>query len=800
MGAYLWAFVSTGTTWATALGWLASVSLGLFLPGLAVTRAARPAPVPLVVDLGWAGATGLVVALIGWVVDRLLPWSVGSVGFGVVVTLVLLAVPRLRPRLLARPGRAWGRPSALASAAGQLVAVVWMLSTALRGLPPRPGPSGFYYIHDMTFQLAMTGEMDHGLVPTYPMVAGEPLSYHWFVYAIQNHLSVAPGVDRMDVVLRLMPATLFGILILLAAAVAAQLAERPAAGPVAILLVAVLGNSTAVRWVVGNGIYTRWNADGGALEVLTVYWQDSPPAALGWVAGVALLGLTVAVVRGRVADGAAPTLLLLPMLVLAAGGKSSQVPVLITGLGLALCAAVVLRRWQVVRRVGLLLLLATGVFLVAARTIYAAGSYGLTLGPGIRLVKVMSMLMVGIHPSITELDGIRVVLPGVAVATVAVVYLLPLLPRLVGLALLMGGGRRAEPALWIPLGTLIGGVAGTLLTVHPSGSEVFFLVSAYPVALVGSAAGLALGLERAWRRLAAAQHRLPGVLAVAGGLAGLAVACVVAYRLPVGLPAKGWAARVAQTGAQVAMGDQIRTLVAPQVEQWTAVAVAVAVLAVLAGLGWRRGHRWRDAVALLTVATALGTGGFTTWLHIHRGDGLSERAASARATAAMVEARGPVVTTGLYLAGRYVQRHAGMEDVVATNRYCQTPPAVVGADGCAAIDFTVSALTGRRVDVSGWGYATRAVDMASSLNVSFVRAPFWDRPRLEAEQQAIAEPTARRLGSLYADVHVRWIVADSSRGPVGTAALDRLAIRRFASGTVGVWQLRPPTTAGRGAG
>ena len=66
----------------------------------------------------------------------------------------------------------------------------------------------------------MTGELQHSIVPTYPMVSGQPLSYHWFIYAIQAHLIASPGVNRIDAVFRLMPCLLVPVLISLAAVVA----------------------------------------------------------------------------------------------------------------------------------------------------------------------------------------------------------------------------------------------------------------------------------------------------------------------------------------------------------------------------------------------------------------------------------------------------------------------------------------------------------------------------------------------------------------------------------------------------
>ncbi|WP_270887472.1 hypothetical protein [Pedococcus sp. 5OH_020] len=802
-GSYVAALVGTGSAPIGVAAWLTSICLGLVMPGFVVVRALRPVAGALVEDLSWGAAAGLVLALVGWSVDRVAPWPPGSLVFGLAVTVALLAVPFTRARVLARPAAGWGVRATIGLAACHLVALAWMLSTALRGLPPRPGPSGFSYIHDMTFQLALTGELQHHLLPDYPMVAGEPLSYHWFVYAIQAHLIACPGVDRIDVVLRLMPSLLVPMLVSLGAVVARQLADRTAAGVLGAALLAVVGNSLATRWVVPNGIPTRWNADGGSLEALTVYWQDSPPQALGWVAGVACLGLAVAFVRRGVPDRVAPTRLLVPFLVLAAGAKSSQLPVLATGLGLALLVAVLVRRWRQAGRTMLLLVGTAAVLGIAAVTIYAGGSYGLILRPWARLVAVVQQETVDVAVRNFPGNGAGAVgAPPLVMTAFGVVYLLPTLPRLAGL-LLLTRAPRSEPALWIPLGSLVGGLGATLMLRHPSASEVFFLVSAYPVAVVGSAAGFVLGLEGAWGRLSAWSR--PGALVVAAGgvAAGLLVACVVAYRQPAVSPRTAWVAEAARAVRErrpfgVSSGEQTWTWLRPHVELWSSVAAVVVALAlVTAALNLvprhdRRRPPW-SLVAVALVGAMLGTGCFGTWLHVHRGDGLTESEASQRATAAARRAGLMVTTPELVRAADLIRRSSAEQDVVATNRYCLTAARSRAApSGCAALDFTVSAFTARQVDVSGWGYAPRALQAAWTSPTRFTNTPFWDPGRLDAELAAFSAPTADGLVGLWRQHGVRWLLADRSAGAVDESALDLLADRQFNGREIVVWRLRAP--------
>ena len=526
--------------------------------------------------------------------------------------------------MLAAPTPGWGAAPALLLTAAQLVALAWMSSTALAGLRPRPAPGGTTYIPDMLFQQAMTGELAHALRPTYPMVAGEPLSYHWFVYAIQAHLLGEPGLPTADVVLRLVPSALLPALLALGATVARRLSGRVAAGPVAALLLAVVGSSLPTRWVVPNGIPTRWNADGGSLEALTVYWQDSPPQALAWVAGVAGLGLTVAVIRRASDDAAMPVRLLAPFLVLCVGARSSQLPVLLGGVGVALVAMAWQRQWARARRAGVVLVLGVAVGVGAAATLYAAGGYGLVVRPGGRLALVLGQLMPGLLRRTAPGVLAPLEAPGVALLAAAVVYLLPLVPRLVGLPLALWH-RPRDPAGWVALGTLATGAAATFTFLHPASSEVSFLVSAYPLALVGSAAGLVVGLEGAWRAAVGRRRRAGPVLALAA-VAGLGWAHIVATSYPLASPLARWRQELgrAPDAGDVGVAGQVQAWLAPQVLLWGGVAVILlisALVLVAAPRVLRRRPLPPAALPAVLVLVVLGTGLQGTWLHVHRGDG-----------------------------------------------------------------------------------------------------------------------------------------------------------------------------------
>jgi hypothetical protein len=132
---------------------------------------------------------------------------------------------------------------------------------------------------------------------------------------------------------------------------------------------------------------------------------------------------------------------------------------------------------------------------------------------------------------------------------------------------------------------------------------------------------------------------------------------------------------------------------------------------------------------------------------------------------------------------------------VATNEYCRFSRAarVARLSACDARNFVASALTQRNTLVGGWSYSDRAVNAAwSQTHARYNNEHFWDSQVFDDQFNAIAHPTRALLDELYRDHHVRWIFVDIRDAPVDLAALDRLALRRFAGPSTVVWQLRAP--------
>jgi hypothetical protein len=779
--------VLTGTPWQDLTAWVAAVVIGVLVPGMALVRAVRRSGAPLVEDAAWGAAAGCLVGLVGWFLDRTLPWSPGPFVWGPVLVGLLLVPRQTRRRLLARPEPGWGTGPTVAMGVVMLVALAWMTSTALLFLPVNPGSPGVLYSQDTLFQAAVVGEMRHHLVPDYPFVAGEPLRYHWFLYSILAYLTTGTGVDPFDSSLRLGPTTVLPAVLLLAGVVARRMSGQVWAAPVAMALLAVVDLSLANRWG-----WQGSSAIGGTYSPIIGIWRGSPPQALAWLAGLAALGTTVAWLRRSDIDRAVPVALLLPSFVLCVGTKSSQLPVLAAGIGLALLAALVHRRRDLAVRALLLLVAAGVVFQLAALLLYRGGSYGVILRPGDRLNVQATSLFPGL--------GTAVESSGTALLTALLIGTVPLLPRLAGLVWL-SARRRDDPATWITVGACIGGFAAAYLLRHPAQSELYFLFSAYPLAVVGSACGFTMALQAYRSRPDLHLRRLVPVLALCVVL-GTAAAAAVAVSQPALWPLQRWARDNPgdRSAESVPVTEQAGWYLLPLAQLLAAVALVALVVVVgsrvVSAAVARRRPGWRSVTVPVTpvvVTVLLGTGVYGMSQTIEGTDtgSLAERMdhfVSRAATDGVLPTTQDVVD-----GGRWLNANAQPDDVVAVNRYCvQTRAWRAGRARCDAREFSPSAFSERRTYVGGWAYADRNLALAWITPPPYRKIPFWDQPRLDRQEAAFRRPTADLLAALYGN-GVRWLWADVRDGPVATDQLDRLADLRYSGPNLRIWQMRSPT-------
>ncbi|NEA35642.1 hypothetical protein G3I17_28925 [Streptomyces sp. SID13031] len=140
-------------------------------------------------------------------------------------------------------------------------------------------------------------------------------------------------------------------------------------------------------------------------------------------------------------------------------------------------------------------------------------------------------------------------------------------------------------------------------------------------------------------------------------------------------------------------------------------------------------------------------------------------------------------------AARFIRRNSGPDDLIATNIHCRQ----AGADRCLTGSYWLAGYAERRVLVEGWAFTQRVDD--SYAGDEKTQGAFWNPERLRLNDEAFTAPTREVLETLRTQYGVQWLLADER---VGTPpeALERLAELRFHYGTVRVYQLYPPPTAG----
>jgi hypothetical protein len=750
---WLIALVVTGSPLADVAKWVGVVVIGVLLPGVALVRAARAMAAPLVEDLAWGAAAGCVVALAGWFLDVTLPWSVPPWLWGPLVAVATLIAPRTRTRVLARPARGWGLRPNLALAVGMLVAIAWMTTDYLRFNPADPGPRGHTYYPDTLFQLAVVGQLRHSVIPRYPLVHGESFAYHWFLHAVLAHLLTGTGVDPFDAVLRLTATTLLPAVLVLLAVVARRVADRVWAGPVAAALFAVTGTTVA----------TVWTTDGQTQPIVGTYWAASLTTTFGWLATLAVAGCVVAIIRNGPPDRAIPHHLVIPLTILAAGAKSTDLAVLVVGASAALVVTFVTRR-RVIPALAVTALVGV-TLLVAKNTLYGGTEYGLRWAPFAGIANRAAAMFPGlVAPSSTTLFMTTPRLPELVLIAVFLLWLLPLLPRLVGFIPLLRQHSR-DPLAWFLIGTTVAGFGATLAYRQPGSSEILFLSAAYPIGLIGSAWGLVLlPVQR--------------VAACVGAATGIALTLGTAAIFGTTPGITTWTATHGHAPTRADIGEVRQILL------WAApLALLTAALAVLAVLAWILLRRRRSAVLTVGIAAAvLGTGLLSTGLYLTTAGMPSYNHSQATATPNTLPTTRDEIT-----AGRWLAANSAPTDVLAVNRTCLQP--LTATPPCTAKDFAISAISGRDTDVGGWAYAPRNLDSSWSTNLWYANQPFWDAQRLAQETTAFTHPTAASLTELYQQ-GVRWLVADQGGHPPNTATLDTLATRRLTLPTITIWQLK----------
>src|SRR5690349_2297390 len=366
--------VNTHTPVLDIARYLAYVAWGLVLPGTLVYRSLRRTPHTLVEDLAMGATLGLVLEIGAWAAfstvggQRLL-WL-----WPVLVVVPFLAVPGLR-----RHWRVSGyRPTPVGwsyAVAGMVVFLVgYVYVSYLRRTQPIPtGDTGAWYHIDLMYMLSMVGEAKHHFPVYNPQVASEPLNYHWFAYAHMASASLISGVDTPMVFFRL-ASPVFCVLAVLTLAVAGwRVSGKPWVGAFAAMLTFVVGEFTLSD--------LSWGPFGGVTAYIV--WS-SQSMVYSWAITFALMLVVVDLLRAGPPDtpplGRGAWVLLILLLVGAGGSKSTIIPVLLGGLGVAGLAHLLTRRRIDWRLVGVGFCAAAGL-LFATAAIYRFETHGLRPSP-----------------------------------------------------------------------------------------------------------------------------------------------------------------------------------------------------------------------------------------------------------------------------------------------------------------------------------------------------------------------------------------------------------------------------------
>jgi hypothetical protein len=476
---------------------LGYVIICLTIPGTLLWRACSPVRCGPAVDLAAGTAVGYAAEVLVYLAARALDVPHWFLVWPVATLVVFVTVPRLRRHWRGRAPEGGRMPVPAAWSLAVLVGigVVWAATLFYRDHGLRWPANGTPYV-DMPYHLSLVGELRHHMPPTVPQVLGEPLSYHWFVYADLAATSWATGIEPQLLLHRLAMLPMGMAITVLVAGLARLITGSWWAGVGAAALAHFAGSPLIYPW-------RTTPLPSGAPGMVS--WL-SPTHTFGALLFAALMLLLAGVLTTRPVRPAT-VILGIGLLVVVSGAKSTYLPLLVAGLALLLVFGRGLRR-----RSACLLGIALAVLAFAQFVVYGGKTQGTAVEPGGSAVRLLRDSFV---PPGQEVD-------------------LGALPLVVSLALLIGwaaafagaaglcraGDACPRPVLILCAGIGLAGAGAALLLSHPSMSQYYFLRAAWPLVAVVAAAGLFAALREVparWRP----------VVVVAAAPAGTAVAMLV---------------------------------------------------------------------------------------------------------------------------------------------------------------------------------------------------------------------------------------------------------------------------------
>ncbi|WP_427886495.1 hypothetical protein ACQHIV_27595 [Kribbella sp. GL6] len=679
--------------------------VAVMLPGFALWRLVGGYRRNLVEDL----SAGFAVGTAGQVLVYLASASIGLQAWSWVWAPVVLVVVFLDRDARARVWRRVERPLRPLQAwllAGSTAVVLLIVYRRGPGqfLPAYTDPLRAY--PDLAFQQALAASAKYDVPISTLWLGGEPMKYHTFFHQATAATQWGTRIDLTDLIHSLSWLPLFlagcGLVFALATRLTPS-AESGAtwAGPLAVF---VAGLGGAVQPLAAAGL-------GGISTAVAAYL--SPTQNLGVLIALALCVVAVDLLRSDGKPKARWVLLVLLALV-AAGAKSTILPVVGVGFAFAFLQLGLMRRPTRPAFLGGLVALA--VFVAALVTIFGGSTWGTQIKPFETFVQLAPFSLLVSNPHAQLLTGATTLLSWALAAS--------------GLFFLGRKWRDAGSVFLV--GVAVAGLLGTVLTTQSGVSQLYFLRTAFPMIAVLAAAGLANLVGRLGDRKAV-------VLVGAAGLLGL-------------------------IGFAVARSESadLRGIKGPWL--WT-IAVAAAV-AVLVAVGWKLARRPGNFfVALLGGAVAACMiGAALVPLQAFVSDSASNLvfAHPFRGGATAAEAG----------AARWLRRNSKPGELIATNAHC-----IIERDGlCDSRHFWLAALSERPVLVEGWSYSNQAnrIALAEDGNPSLI--PYWNREQLAANDIVFKAPSPTTIERLR-KAGVRWLYADNRAGTVSPSLRNYVRLR-----------------------
>lgn len=709
----------------------AYITLGLTLPGILIIRSIRGQVDTLAEEVALGLALGCALEVFTYIGARAIGAPLLVLVWPIAAYTLFLAVPRMR--------RHWRRTARLkvplwwswSLAAIIAYLVVWSASYFKANALTWPGMAASNI--DVPFHLSLIGELKHHMPPTVPMVSGEPLFYHWFLYAHFAATSWVTGVEPLVLLVRLGMLPMFAALFVLLGAIGRRVMNSwPAA------LVAVLG--TVLVAVPNLYLGTRTSV----IMLPPVQSWESPTETFGALLFAPVVLLLIDLLQHRLRT-LGIWLLLGVFLVAVMGAKATHLPILVAGLGTVAAVEIVRRRrlrWATVAALGMTALC----FLYATFVLFGNTRQGMMFAP-LFLTRgewgKLTGLFHTVEPSSASVLGVTLLY----VASWCVLWLgvLGLLsrPRLL-----------IRPIVLLMLGMGSAGLGAMLLLGHPHNSQSYFLQVSCPYLVILAVYGLTVTVRRT--RLS---PRAIMFSAVFGMVATYLIRMLCGVRIPLGV------------------GQPESALYLPYIALLLVIVILPVVVMRLAKWG---GLRACTVIIVVVMSAGVPAAWFTRVLSAMESD----------TPTFPVNFHGmarPVVTQavpqGILAAGRWLRAHSDPNQLVATNSHClwgyESP--------CDSRHAWVAALTERRVLVEGWMYTPTNNDRwRPGLRVD--NLPFWDAERLQLNDAAFSRPSWNTLHQLRERYGVRWLFVDERRTG-SNSYIGGIAKLRFHSGDYAIYQI-----------